>query len=448
MVRVELPPVFAGDEIPDDFKLVAAPRADGENDARPMVIPAAVVGLYPMANQGLLRDMQALVNGEPATGPIESFLKVGVSLEPSPVAAEADVVVEKRMRNFAEERLVSVADPCQARAVRLARTSRGLVVHGPPGTGKSQTIANVVGDHLARGERILFVCDKRTALDVVLNRLDGMGLGGLCGIVHDPQRDQRELYKSIREQVDGLADLRSDASADGKLAQIDADLQKLHTQLTEYHAALMKRPDKDSLSFHELMGRWLETPSADVEFDAKLLPQATRRIVDEHGQLLSDLFDRAAKAGYPSNPWMAAAGLLLEDYLTTPAQELREEAAAVLVECAAVNALIDPAIPPLPPDTGGGRDALGGPQVLGLSPSPGTPGEGWGGGELRPECRIVPDLDLSSPSPHPNAPPEYQGRGKENPPKVSHCHTDLAAFAAACRSAADGLVRVALGCRT
>jgi hypothetical protein len=38
-------------------------------------------------------------------------------------------------------------------------------VHGPPGTGKSQTITNMIGDHLARGERVLLVCDKRTALD-------------------------------------------------------------------------------------------------------------------------------------------------------------------------------------------------------------------------------------------------------------------------------------------
>jgi len=376
------------------------------------VIPAAVVGLYPMANQGLLRDMQALAEGEATVGPIESFLKVGVSLESAPAAAvEGEAPVEKRTRTFAEERLVTVADPCQARAVRLARTSRGLVVHGPPGTGKSQTIANVIGDHLARGERVLFVCEKRTALDVVMNRLEGMGLSSLCGIVHDPQRDQRELYKSIREQVDNLADLKSDASAEGKLTKVDAELQKLHNELTDYHAALMKRPDKDSLSFHELMGRWLELsgreliaapsretsnevadapdesdtddaatevadasapsgidpskpesatpvastsmdsaaePAPRVEFDSKLLEGAAHGAVDEHAHALSDLFDRAAKVGYVSNPWTTAAGQTLDEFLTTPADQLRAQAAALRAACESADAIVDPATPPIP----------------------------------------------------------------------------------------------------
>ncbi|MGC4076110.1 MAG: hypothetical protein QM702_03580 [Rubrivivax sp.] len=130
------------------------------------MIPSAVIGLYPMANQGLLRDQRSCRRGR--RGPIESFVRVGVSLDASTADADENAeVVQKRKRDFTTERLVTVADPCQARAVHLARASRGLVVHGPPGTGKSQTIANIIGDHLARGERVLFVCDKRTALDVV-----------------------------------------------------------------------------------------------------------------------------------------------------------------------------------------------------------------------------------------------------------------------------------------
>ena len=216
-----------------------------------------------MSNQGLLRDMQALVGGEAATGPIESFISGRCIARAAEGGRQiADASIEKHTRDFSEERLVATADPCQARAVRLARTSRGLVVHGPPGTGKSQTIANVIGDHLARGERVLFVCDKRTALDVVMNRLNGMGLSSLCGIVHDPQRDQRELYTSrSASNSTTFPNCKPDAAADGKLTKIDAELQRLHGELTEYHAALMKRPDKDSLSFHELMGRWLELPN-------------------------------------------------------------------------------------------------------------------------------------------------------------------------------------------
>ena len=306
LLQVELPAAFSGDEVPAGFSVAPSPRSDGEEEPRPRVIPAAVVGLYPMSNQGLLRDMQALAGGEAADRPIESFLKVGVSLNLSPLHR----LPLMALRSHAELRGGTACGGGRSLsdAGGTPRTSRGLVVHGPPGTGKSQTITNVIGDHLARGERVLFVCDKRTALDVVMNRLEGMGLGSLCGIVHDPQRDQRELYKSIREQLDGLTDLKSDASADGKLAKIDAELQRLHTEMTEYHSALMRRPDKDSMSFHELMGRWLELPNSDVVFDRNLLQSAEHHLVDENSQGLCDLFDRAGNAGYNPTPGHRSRG--------------------------------------------------------------------------------------------------------------------------------------------
>jgi ABC-type transport system involved in cytochrome bd biosynthesis fused ATPase/permease subunit len=78
-----------------------------------------------------------------------------------------------------------------------ARSSDALVIHGPSGTGKSQTIANIIGDHLARGERVLFVCDKRTAIDAVKYRLEALSLGALCGAVHNPARDRIALYRQL-----------------------------------------------------------------------------------------------------------------------------------------------------------------------------------------------------------------------------------------------------------
>jgi AAA domain/REase_MTES_1575/Protein of unknown function (DUF4011) len=349
IVQIALPPAFeSGGDMPADFKLSSAPRSDDDGEEpKPTVIPAAVIGLYPMSNQGLLRDMQALVAGEAATGPIESFINIGVSLEPTPQPAGDDqlVTIEKRKRSFAQERLVTVADPCQARAVHLARASRGLVVHGPPGTGKSQTIANVVGDHLARGERVLFVCEKRTALDVVINRLEGMGLGALCAIVHDPQRDQRELYKSIREQLDSLPDLKTDASADGSLNRTDAELQKIHDELTEYHRSLMVRPDKDTASFHELMGNWLELPTFNVELDPSFVAGLRLSTVDQHATELGDLFERAARVGYVSNPWAASAAMSLDSFLMTPVDELRREVARLEAVAAEIDRTADPQRP-------------------------------------------------------------------------------------------------------
>src|SRR5262249_41071254 len=150
-------------------------------------------GLFPTSNQGLLRDTKEMLENGAPDGPLESFVRVGVDLDapaaPPPAKVQANDTSGKTFsRSFESERFVAPADPCQMRAVRLASSTRGLVVHGPPGTGKSQTITNIIGDHLARGERVLFVCDKRTALDVVADRLNALELGAFCAVVHDPQR--------------------------------------------------------------------------------------------------------------------------------------------------------------------------------------------------------------------------------------------------------------------
>src|SRR5688500_10909291 len=262
-LEIETPELFRAEPtVPDRLSLKSAPRAD-ETPSVPTLIPSAVLGLFPMANQGLLRDMQAMAVGESLSGPVKSFIHSSVHLDAQLRFDDRTTgPLEKRSRSFVDERLVAAADPCQSRAVDLARECKGLVVHGPPGTGKSQTITNVIGDHLSRGHRVLLLCDKRTALDVVANRLTHMGFGKLFALVHDPQRDQRELYRMVREQLDDLPEARSDDRAEAKLAKVDHDLQALHSELTRVHAALMTRDEATGMSFHELVGEWLTLTNA------------------------------------------------------------------------------------------------------------------------------------------------------------------------------------------
>ncbi len=336
---------------PPALNLIAAPRTEETGDA-PAVLISAVVGLFPMANQGLLRDMRDMARGEGVSGPVESFLQVDISLEPPAVSgpdAPAEPVV-RRTRRFGEERLVAPSDPCQARAVRLARTSRGLVIHGPPGTGKSQTITNVIGDHLARGARVLFVCDKRTALDVVANRLRHLGLGKLLAIVHDPQRDQRELYRGLRQQLDDLAETKTDSHAGKRLEQTDARLQKLHEQLTIYRGALVEPEPTTRLSFHDLMGQWLSTPTpAALQVDEPGLKQLPLPQLDEVRPMLRETLQRGDDVAYANNPWRHAAGISLADLLSRPGEWYRGAIDALCAAARDADATIDPFIPPFMP---------------------------------------------------------------------------------------------------
>src|SRR5688572_2142107 len=328
------------------FRLKAAPKADDTVD-EPTIYLSAVLGLFPMANQGLLRDMQAMAAGEPLAGPVTSFIQANVNLD-APPETGPDVPqqpVARRTRVFTDERLVAQADPCQARAVRLARTSRGLVIHGPPGTGKSQTITNIIGDHLARGDRVLVVSDKRTALDVVANRLVHMGLGNLVALIHDPQRDQRDLYRTIRDQLEVLAEATTDEKAEQKLAKVDAELQELHRELTGYWDALMKEHAGDS--FHELVGRWVGiADSAESQRLEPLASQIKVEALDQHAHLIGETLDRAARVRWWENEWRDAAGVELATFVATPMDKWRSAIGKCVETAAAADTTLDPNIPP------------------------------------------------------------------------------------------------------
>ncbi|RBY97930.1 DNA helicase [Blastococcus sp. TF02-8] len=77
------------------------------------------------------------------------------------------------------------ADASQLRAIAEAGAGRTFVLEGPPGTGKSQTITNLLTRAVADGKRVLFVAEKRAALDVVARRLDAVGMGMFALDLHD-----------------------------------------------------------------------------------------------------------------------------------------------------------------------------------------------------------------------------------------------------------------------
>ncbi|WP_193044332.1 DUF3320 domain-containing protein [Mycolicibacterium baixiangningiae] len=108
------------------------------------------------------------------------------------------------------------ADSSQLRAVADAVAGRTFVLEGPPGTGKSQTITNLLAHAMAQGRRVLFVAEKRAALDVVKKRLEAVGLGELSLNLHD----KSARPAAVRGQIKEALELR-----------IHHDEDLLHTQL-------------------------------------------------------------------------------------------------------------------------------------------------------------------------------------------------------------------------
>ena len=90
------------------------------------------------------------------------------------------------------------ADSSQTAAVVAAARGHDFVLFGPPGTGKSQTIANMIVQLLAIGKTVLFVSQKTTALEVVRRRLDKIGVGDYCLEVHSAKAQKTEVLAQLK----------------------------------------------------------------------------------------------------------------------------------------------------------------------------------------------------------------------------------------------------------
>jgi len=97
-------------------------------------------------------------------------------------------------------------DGSQLEAVRWAAAGRSFVLEGPPGTGKSQTITNVIAHALAEGRRVLFVAEKQAALDVVKRRLDAVGLGTFSLDLHGKNQTPAAVRAQLREALHARAE--------------------------------------------------------------------------------------------------------------------------------------------------------------------------------------------------------------------------------------------------
>ncbi len=115
------------------------------------------------------------------------------------------------------------ADGSQALAVAQAISGKTFILQGPPGTGKSQTITNLLAKALDEGKRVLFVAEKKDALDVVKNRMDACGIGAFSLDLHD----KGSTSKAVRQQLDEVIDIL-----------ISPDKVGFESALQEYESAL------------------------------------------------------------------------------------------------------------------------------------------------------------------------------------------------------------------
>ena len=127
------------------------------------------------------------------------------------------------------------ADSSQLAAVLYSALGKTFVLHGPPGTGKSQTITNLIAHNLAHGRRVLFVSEKKAALDVVHKRLEKIGLKPFCLELHSNKSGKAEVLAQFAEA------LNTPVVTEGpERARVAAELEAERKELSGYVNALHK----------------------------------------------------------------------------------------------------------------------------------------------------------------------------------------------------------------
>jgi very-short-patch-repair endonuclease len=139
-----------------------------------------------------------------------------------------------------DEFLVLDADASQHKVILAVLDGQHVVIQGPPGTGKSQTIANIIASAAASGKRILFVTEKRAAIEAVTERLEKVDLHHLVFDLHGQKLSKRQVAEQVAESLKRAS------------TELPPPINGLHQHLAERRRQVIRHSDE----VHRKRGPW------------------------------------------------------------------------------------------------------------------------------------------------------------------------------------------------
>lgn len=212
------------------------------------VVPSVVLGTFSFAKYLMWKDLvdrAALLKESPV---VRHLIERGQ--EAFPTTGEFPRPEHLDQRTDPADLFIPLpADSSQIAAIVASGEGHDFVLDGPPGTGKSQTIANIIAHNLARGRRVLFVAEKMAALEVVQRRLTAVGLGSFCLELHSAKATKTEVLR----QLDVAWTTRDQMAAEMWVREA-AEVKRLRDELNRI-VNLLHRPHANGLTLHGAIGR-------------------------------------------------------------------------------------------------------------------------------------------------------------------------------------------------
>jgi very-short-patch-repair endonuclease len=197
--KIELPALpeeWENQNLADYFTLVNQAVAEMGWKAEPSVD----MGLFSFQKLVIYKDLEsnaALVTQHPIIRAIAGIKEENLILDGLPDEKDVD-----KIEAPAKTYQVLDADSSQRVSIEYALRGQSFVMKGPPGTGKSQTIANIIGECIANGKSVLFVSDKMAALEVVYKRLSEVGLAHFCLELHSSKANKQQVVAELKRSLD------------------------------------------------------------------------------------------------------------------------------------------------------------------------------------------------------------------------------------------------------
>lgn len=193
------------------------------------------------------------------------------------------------------------ADSSQLRAIAAIAKGYDIVIEGPPGTGKSQTIVNIISQALSQAKSILFVSEKLAALQVVQRRLKEAGLAEFCLELHSTKGSRKEVIDELKRTLD------SSLLPAPQAIKVSKKLKDVRNQLTEYANEVHKKIDPLGLSPFEVFGLFGEViDKFEVPFEGDI-KSLSKEQLDDGELLLNQIVTMSGPIGnIAENPWIDA----------------------------------------------------------------------------------------------------------------------------------------------
>jgi superfamily I DNA and/or RNA helicase/predicted DNA-binding WGR domain protein len=241
---------------------------------------------------------------------------------------------------------VITADPTQTKAILNSRSGESYIIQGPPGTGKSQTITNLIADFVAQGKNVLFVCEKRAALDVVYHRLKQQGLDELCCYIHDSQSDKREFIHNLKLTYEDFVKNKMDlGDIQAKRMQLLEKMLKELDLISRFHNTNLSTHEFAGVEIRKLIARIIELKDSIIPLHAKdeeTFPHYKfwlqfGNVIKELGEALEETGADSAFAEHPfsklnENIFLTEQPNALLAELLNSGQELLKEITQVITE--------------------------------------------------------------------------------------------------------------------